>query len=273
MKLPIIYFSSSGNTKYFCEIIAKGINSKNIDTEVIPLHKIGNYPKIIENSEIFGIGSPVYGMNFTPNIINWIKSIPKTNEKKRFFLIDTNAGFPGAALLQAKKILEKKGYIFLGGIETTVPTRDSVFWIDYFDKLSWNINKLKRAFYFGQKIAHIFKKKINHPIKEYRIMPLTIIFSFSFPFIEREFYKLFIKFMVYNPSKCKKCKLCERLCPAGAINVQKRTFFDSSKCFLCFQCMRNCPEGALFLKIYPKAKFFKGPFQIKGYIEPDKINF
>ena len=273
MWLPIIYFSSSGNTKYICEIVARGLNSASMEAELIPLKKIGDYPNFMEESVGFGIGAPVYGGNFTPNIVEWMHQFPITNEKKYFFLIDTNAGLPCAALIKSKNILTKKGYTFIVGLEITAPTRDSVFWMDFFEHVSWPLNSLKRAFYFGKRIAQNLKTGTEDVVKEFRIMPLGNILSNLFPYIERRFYIFMTKIMAHNPTKCVKCGACESLCPAGAIDVQKNIYFDPEKCFFCFKCMRNCPKGALYLKIYPKAKFFKGPFQVKGYIKPDELRF
>ncbi|TFF85298.1 MAG: 4Fe-4S dicluster domain-containing protein [Promethearchaeota archaeon] len=277
MKIPIIYFSSSNNTKYICELVSKGLNSCGYESQIIPIQKIDEYPNIIQNSECFGIGSPIYAMNFTPNIREWMikivnKKIPDRSDKK-FFLIDTNAGLPGGAILRAKQILIKSGYNFIGGLEINVPTFDSVFWVDYFDRVSWNINKIKRAFYFGKQIALKLQDKIKDDIiKEYQIIPFGRIMSSILGYLETPLYKLITKFMVHNHIKCNKCGICESLCPTKAIDIDKDIFFDPEKCIFCFLCFRKCPKEANYLKIYPNAEFFKGPNQIKGYIDPKEIN-
>ena len=40
MKIPIIYFSSSGNTKYICELVSQGLKSIGVDSELIEIEKI-----------------------------------------------------------------------------------------------------------------------------------------------------------------------------------------------------------------------------------------
>jgi len=272
LKIPIIYFSSSGNTKYICEIISCGINSLGIKTELIPLKNLKKYPHIIQESKIFGIGSPIYGLNFSPNILNFVRKIPKTNKKKQFFLVYTFAGINGGALSTVKAILVEKRYQFIGGLEIIVPTRDSVVWLDSFNRIKWNERDIKKSYYFGRSIVR-FLQKDGKPIKCFKEMPFGKIASKLFQYIERPGYKLLTKLMARNPYKCTKCGACELKCPAGAIDVKNEIWFDPKKCFSCFLCMRTCPRHALYFKLFPKNDFFKGPFQIKGYIPPKDIKF
>ncbi len=54
-----------------------------------------------------------------------------------------------------------------------------------------------------------------------------------------------------DPEKCKKCSLCSRQCPVGAISgvVGKEPFvIDQSKCIKCGMCMASCKFGAISKK-------------------------
>ena len=56
---------------------------------------------------------------------------------------------------------------------------------------------------------------------------------------------------VVDPNKCKKCSLCARNCPVGAISgeVGKTVFsIDPSKCIKCGLCISNCRFGAIYKK-------------------------
>lgn len=53
-----------------------------------------------------------------------------------------------------------------------------------------------------------------------------------------------------DPSKCKGCTLCSRVCPSGAISgtVREPHSIDSSKCVKCGACMEKCKFGAISRK-------------------------
>ena len=45
-------------------------------------------------------------------------------------------------------------------------------------------------------------------------------------------------------NKCNNCRVCERICPVEAINIQKKQI-DLSKCIGCFGCINRCPTQAM----------------------------
>lgn len=52
--------------------------------------------------------------------------------------------------------------------------------------------------------------------------------------------------------KCIACKICEKVCPAVAVTINKQEDninfkIDLSKCILCGNCMYHCPKGAIVL--------------------------
>ena len=59
------------------------------------------------------------------------------------------------------------------------------------------------------------------------------------------------------PQKCKKCCICVKACPAGAILMNEFPSFNYSKCIYCFCCHENCPESAIMLKENILFKIFK----------------
>ncbi len=52
--------------------------------------------------------------------------------------------------------------------------------------------------------------------------------------------------MYISPDICKKCGQCEKECPAGAIDSEKKTL-DNERCIRCMRCVAKCPgHGILF---------------------------
>lgn len=270
MKIHIIYFSSSGNTKYVAQLIKNGLVFAKLESELIPFNSIKKDNLNLEEIEILGIGAPIYAMTFTLNMLEWIKKLPRVKRKVRFFLFDTNAGLPGPAIKQIKKVLEQKNYEFIGALEVIVPTRDSVFDSKYFKNVKWSRKKIDKIFQFGIRIGTIIRA--GKGVLDWSNPTLfgSVIRAY-FQVFEKTFYKYASYLIGYNQSACKDCKVCEKGCPTDAISLKHKTFINHNKCILCFRCTRNCPNNALYFKLLPKVKYFKGPKTVRGYIPPEEL--
>ena len=110
MKIHIIYFSSSGNTKYVANLIKNGLILADFEPVLMEYNSVKNKNLDFEEIEVIGIGAPIYAMAFTLNMLEWIKNLPRLRKKVRFFLFDTNAGLPGTSIKHIRKILEQKNY-------------------------------------------------------------------------------------------------------------------------------------------------------------------
>jgi ferredoxin len=55
------------------------------------------------------------------------------------------------------------------------------------------------------------------------------------------------RYAVAERSRCTGCRLCERLCPVGAIRVTYVANIDVRRCTGCGICVQNCPQGAMRL--------------------------
>jgi len=159
LKIPIIYFSSSGNTKYVAELIKNGLILAKLEPELIKFNELKKIDLNFKNIKVFGIGAPIYAMAFTLNMLEWIKKLPRLRKKVKFFLFDTNAGLPGTSIKHVRKILEQKNFEFIGAIEVVVPTRDSVFELKLLKRVVWRRKKIEKAFQFGIKIGKIINTR------------------------------------------------------------------------------------------------------------------
>lgn len=64
---------------------------------------------------------------------------------------------------------------------------------------------------------------------------------------------------------CKGDKICESICPTGAIKViQKKAKVDEEKCVACFKCLDTCPENAV--RVIPRA------YPLILGIDPSEVN-
>ncbi len=59
--------------------------------------------------------------------------------------------------------------------------------------------------------------------------------------------RLVTKFPKIDRKKCVSCRVCERACPAGAIDTS-RFNIDYGKCITCYVCHELCPEDAIVFR-------------------------
>ena len=57
---------------------------------------------------------------------------------------------------------------------------------------------------------------------------------------------------IFYPDKCISCGLCERDCPANAIELvevsgKRMPLFYLDRCIFCYQCVESCPREAIEL--------------------------
>ena len=110
MKIPLIYFTASGNTLYASKLVKKGFQRQKIDLELIPVKRAGKYPEILE-SDIIGIASPIYEFNLSRVIRSWMSTIPVSENQKKVFFIDTSGGMPCDSIKIAEKMMESKNFL------------------------------------------------------------------------------------------------------------------------------------------------------------------
>lgn len=76
--------------------------------------------------------------------------------------------------------------------------------------------------------------------------------TLEYPEIKQELPDTFRGKPEWSCEKCIACKICERVCPAGAIYIEKdadviKSKIDLTRCIMCGNCMYYCPKKAVVL--------------------------
>jgi formate hydrogenlyase subunit 6/NADH:ubiquinone oxidoreductase subunit I len=77
-------------------------------------------------------------------------------------------------------------------------------------------------------------------------------FTQEYPFIKVQAPEGYRGRHVFYPEKCISCGLCERDCPAKAIELievsgKRMPNFYLDRCIFCYQCVEGCPRDAIKL--------------------------
>jgi len=104
-----------------------------------------------------------------------------------------------------------------------------------------------------EKAAHYVIERRTNRVNPFR--PLSAFISFLFSIGVKIFYRHY-----RVNGACNGCGTCEKVCPAGAIEIKDKRPIFSGKCEHCVACIDICPLRAI--------QFGRARFGTKGYCHP-----
>jgi flavodoxin len=106
MKSCVLYFSQTGNTKKFAELIAASL-------KIPAVYDITTTePTVVDGFDVIFLGTPVHGFNPAVETLAFVERLPD-GDGKRAILFCTHRLWTGRTFSKLKKELKKKGYTTL----------------------------------------------------------------------------------------------------------------------------------------------------------------
>jgi len=102
MKICVLYFSRSGNTKRMAEAIAESAKAPAFNMST-------SEPSVVEKYDLIVMGTPVEGFRPAKETLTFIEHLPKAEDKKAI-LFCTHALWKGSTFKVLEKELSSKGY-------------------------------------------------------------------------------------------------------------------------------------------------------------------
>ena len=241
MKIALVYFSATGNTKKYASIIKEELEKKNCIIDSYDITTLSKRQEAIlfekYDSAIFGF--PIYG-RFPPKVIReWLSEIKGAKIRCGMFF---SYGGPmlGEIHNVTREMLEKLGFTVIASAE-------------FLGKHSFNVGKgfellPDRPNEKDFEIAREYARKLYLKLQKEELSKIT------FPNEPKKELNPVIKnnpnakLLEHRPTRfgkeCSMCRSCENNCPTGAFDADLGEA-DNKKCIACMRCVYNCPDKVI----------------------------
>ncbi|MDE6201262.1 MAG: EFR1 family ferrodoxin [Clostridiales bacterium] len=242
MKILLIYFSGTGNTKRIADLYKSAFESREAQVDSIELPLAAPLPDV-DGYDLIGLGYPIHGFNAPKLLLTLCKTLPKRNKKtdgyKNAFIFKSS-GEPvrmsDVSSLKMRKILKRRGYKVNNEYQYVMPYNIIFRHTDSQVYKMWTVaQKLVPA-----DVDEILQGKPRLPKKMFMGGFLAWV-------LRCEHWGAHIIGKSYKANKeCVKCGKCQKLCPMGNIRTNKKGKIKfGGKCIICMRCVQACPKAAI----------------------------
>jgi flavodoxin/Pyruvate/2-oxoacid:ferredoxin oxidoreductase delta subunit len=243
MKVTIVNFSQTGNTKKVAEAIATTLQKDAHSVATVPL-KSASYKDALD-CDVFGIGAPCFACHVPTPVKDYLKSLPDM-EGKRSFVFATAGGFSGKVLWDMTRILRKKKSIVLGGLMIRGEDHFPSPYLDGNFLGRPNEKDLKRVKKFAASLSAHMAANRTDPVPEGDDKALSFklgFYSLLGLTINDTFFRLVTPKPRIAEAQCNQCGWCAKVCPVD--NIATNPFpVVGRKCIRCYRCLNGCPQKA-----------------------------
>lgn len=239
MKTVDLYcFSGTGNTLLAARRLAAALRRHGVETVLR-----GLWPATtVEPGEgILGLAFPVACQSTYPFVWDFVARLPP-GQGRGVFALDTLHAFSGGLLGPLRRLLAAKGYRPLGAAEIPMPSnlrlrvpapgRDEAVR----EKAMAAIDALAGDLAAGRAV---WPEGGRGEAMLHRLSRARTTWGFL----------RWAMNLRLDSGTCSGCGLCERLCPVGAIRLDREPALDRRSCQLCMRCHSFCPVGAIRSRI------------------------
>jgi len=233
MKTILYWFSGTGNSLWAARALAAELG----DAEVRPIAHAD--ASASATAERVGFIFPVYAWGPPALVARFLESFDLESVRYSFAVL-TYGAHPGSAGRITARILEKKG-AKLGGafgikmVENYPPMGGAPPPEKQATVLQEAVERLKT-------IAMTVRKEEAHRLEKENAF-LNVVGSFAYRVFAGHLHKTDRKFSVTE--SCNSCRLCERICPVGDIELVEGRPTWKGHCEQCFACFHWCPQEAI----------------------------
>ncbi len=249
MKVLSIYFSATGGTKTFQQVVQKTCENYDISfTELdVTDNTKGISQKWLSQFDVFLIGSPIIYKSIPTTLSQIIKKNFIVGEDKKVIFYTTSAKSQPSTIYGLAHLLKSRGYAVSGVVD--VKSFNNFYFSEHFKPNK--INSKSEVVQDYQLKARIVKELLFTTTNDYYI--------YRYVRISHAFYSTYSKIInttfganfSYRHLQAKhhfctsECTICADNCPNSNIVLHNNYPTFGKNCLACSRCIQHCPHNAI----------------------------
>lgn len=246
MKILIIYFSGTGNTKKIAELYKASFEARGDETELLSLPEDIDRVKTANGDgyEAIGFGYPIHSFNAPRIMLDACKALPERESGRMRAFIFKTSGEPvrmsDVSSLKMRAILRSRGYDVDNEYQHLMPYNIIFRHSDAMAHKMWETAKA---------LVPVCVSEIKRGV---RCLPEKMFMGAFLAWILRiEHPGAHINGLFYKANeRCVRCGLCEKRCPVGNIKIENGNVKFGGKCIMCMRCSLFCPANAVEIGLF-----------------------
>lgn len=244
MKVLIIYFSQTKNTRHIAEYIHTGLQEAGCRAEMKSILEIDI--ESLSGYDLVGLGSPVFYYKEPFNVSDFLGSLPHLNGQ-HWFVFCSHGNVIGNFFPSVTQKLQKKDAKIIGCYnsyaEITVP---------FYPQPSYtsghpDASDFEKAKSFGRSMVQLHNRinqeagapiALNYPVSSHHWITES-------QRLTRELLGQLLPRLLLDKETCSQCHQCEENCPVQGIDIEAEPPRIQSPCIYCWHCVNLCPTQSI----------------------------
>jgi len=243
MKVTIIYFSQTGNTRSVAETMIEAFRENGCHARAVSLKKAT--PQDATTGDLLGIGTPCFASQAPVPVKAFLNTLPRLAGKPAF-VFATSGGAPGRVLYDLTRSLQRKGAEVIGGFLT----RGEIHYpppslIGRFPQRP-NAEDLTEARSFARMVSeHVMSGRPGRVAgsRPDTVRPQGSFYNSVALLCKDTFLRLILPEPKLDPDRCDVCQWCAYECPMHNISMSPYPKIGRV-CIRCYRCLTGCPQKA-----------------------------
>jgi ferredoxin/flavodoxin len=243
VKVTLIHFSQSGNTRTIAETMAAAFRDAGHGARTVALEVAT--PGDATAGELVGVGCPCFASQAPTPVKTFLRTLPPLGGQ-RAFVFATSGAAPGRVLSDLSTLLRGRGAEVVGGFLARGQDHHPAPYLNGLYPGRPDAEDLAAARRFAVAVSEHVAAGRSGPLAEGR--------ADAFAPTER-FYNLVgsvstdavLRLVEPEPrpdaSRCDQCGRCARACPMGNIALAPYPLLGA-RCIRCYRCLNGCPTEA-----------------------------